>query len=322
MPLARWTSLIKNARWTWDDTISLGQLKHLRVILNEIVPSKSWTLYGTSLLFNNQTNASLGSDGYDNYQAPQEDGKQLFDRRMWVSGSLKFRDIPRVGESIRCTERVSSVRRVGASVFVSISRETRRLEFTEVLRGGTVVDTKETVGDVVTDELRSLVYKWRKDGGEGAVNGKPDPSLTQDGSETNETSPESSAKNSNSIQPETSNTASTIQFSVSTSQVSRFSALSYNIHKIHYDRTYCLSEGLEDVVVSGPMLVNIMLHSFASQYPDTAVESFAYRMSEPCYVDRDLQLTIEPQNKKYEIAVWEGTKKLCNGTVRMAKRDS
>lgn len=296
MSLARWTSQIKNARWTWDDTVSLGQLKHLRTLLNEIIPSKTWTLYGTSLLFNNQTNASLGLDGYDNYQAPQENGKQLFDRRMWVSGSLKFRKTPRIGESLRCIERIQLVRRVGDSVFVAVLRETRKLDFDSEVEGGSVKVGNENTGDVLVSELRSLVYKWRADASENTETKTTESSSTVTQNETN---------------PDT-----TLEFTISASQVSRFSALQYNIHKIHYNCDYCLSEGLSDVIVLGPMLVNIMLHYFALRYPKAAIELFSYRMSEPCYVDRQLRISMENGEKNVEIAVWEGNKKLCNGTAK------
>lgn len=298
MSLARWTSQIKNARWTWDDTVSLGQLKHLRTLLNEIIPSRTWTLYGTSLLFNNQTNASLGLDGYDNYQAPQENGKQLFDRRMWVSGSLKFRNTPRIGESLRCIERVQLVRRVGDSVFVAVLRETRKLDFDSQVEGGSVKVGNERTGDVLISELRSLVYKWRAD-------------VSEKTNETSENSETSSTVASKEPDPDTST-----ELTISASQVSRFSALQYNLHKIHYNRDYCLSEGLSDVIVLGPMLVNIMLHYFALRFPKAAIELFSYRMSEPCYVDRPLRISMENGEKIVEIAVWEGNKKLCNGTAR------
>lgn len=43
------------------------------------------------LLFNNQLNTKLGSDGYDNYQAPvNEQGEQLYLRRMWARGELSL----------------------------------------------------------------------------------------------------------------------------------------------------------------------------------------------------------------------------------------
>lgn len=299
MSLARWTSQIKNARWTWDDTVSLGQLKHLRTLLNEIIPSKTWTLYGTSLLFSNQTNASLGLDGYDNYQAPQENGRQLFDRRMWVSGRLKFRKTPRIGENLRCIERVQLVRRVGDSVFVAVLRETRKLDFDSDVEGASVKVGHENTGDVLVSELRSLVYKWRADVPE------------KTNSEATEATESSSTVASKEFDPEAST-----ELTISASQVSRFSALQYNLHKIHYSRDYSLSEGLSDVIVLGPMLVNIMLHYFALVYPKAAIDLFAYRMSEPCYVDRPLRITMENGEKNVEITVWESHKKLCNGTAR------
>lgn len=282
------------------------------MLLNEIIPSKTWTLYGTSLLFNNQTNASLGSDGYDNYQAPQEHGVQLFDRRMWVSGSLRFRDVPRIGEHLRCVERVLLVRRVGESVFVTILRESRKLDFQSEVQGGTVREVEEAAGSVVVSELRSLVYKWKENLEQPAEKA----SVVEDSIDVNSSMNQGVSSNSLDKLPPAHQQPNSREFSISAPQVSRFSALQYNLHKIHYDRNYCLSEGLSEVIVLGPMLVNVMLHYFALQYPGTAIELFTYRMSEPCYVDRQLKISMAEEAKGTEISVWEGQKKLCNGRVR------
>lgn len=289
MSLARWTSQIKNQKWIWDDTVSLGQLAHLWVLLREIVPAKTSTMYGTSLIFNNQTNANMGLDGYDNYQAPQDAGNQLFERRMWVSGSLKFHEVPMMGQHLRCMEHVLLVRKVGDSVFVTIQRRTRELDLTK----------EENEGEVkrsVVDEVRSLVYKQKAE---------------KEAEKRDFIKDDSISSNSN----ETPDTTHKHHFLISPGQVARFSALSYNLHKIHHDREYCLSEGLEDVVVLGPMLVNVMLHYFASVHPKVNLDSFKYRMSDPCYVNRPLTMTLEDDLGRYELAIWENGRKLCLGTA-------
>lgn len=295
--LARWSHSIKNLRWTWDDTISLGQLNHLKQILLEILPSKTSTMYGTSLIFNNQTNSDLGSDWYDNYQAPQLDGKQLFERRMWVSGSLRFGSIPKIGDHLRCAERVSLVRRVGESVFVTIERETKKLSITQRLSGANWEVTGSEEGESLVSEIRTLVYKQKED----------DQACTVDNGHQN-----------TSKVGQHSSCDKSAEFVISEGQVSRFSALSYNLHKIHHDKNYSKEEGLSDVVVLGPMLVNVMLHYFALEFPAKEIKSFTYRMSEPCYVNRVLRIELRRAIAKdsHEVSVWDNSRNLCHGIVR------
>lgn len=104
-------------------------------------------------------------------------------------------------------------------------------------------------------------------------------------------------------------------FTLSLNDVMRFSSLSYNLHKIHYDVNYCRSENLANVVASGPFLVLIMLHYFASVF-DLKIKSFKYRNSEPCYIDDHLNVLIRQLGgKEYEVYIAREGRKLCGGKV-------
>jgi 3-methylfumaryl-CoA hydratase len=64
----------------------------------------------------------------------------------------------------------------------------------------------------------------------------------------------------------------------------RFSALTYNGHRIHYDAPYCrLVEGYPDLVVHGPYLVHKILESFAVHHPDRCLIEIDYRAMGPVY---------------------------------------
>jgi 3-methylfumaryl-CoA hydratase len=68
----------------------------------------------------------------------------------------------------------------------------------------------------------------------------------------------------------------------------RFSAVTFNGHRIHYDRDYATrSEHYPDVVVHGP-LTAILLAQSASHHLGKPLQSFAYRASSPLFVDQPL----------------------------------
>jgi 3-methylfumaryl-CoA hydratase len=64
----------------------------------------------------------------------------------------------------------------------------------------------------------------------------------------------------------------------------RFSALTYNGHRIHYDRDYATRvEGYPDLVVHGPLLALLALELPRRHAPDRPVRSFDYRLVRPAF---------------------------------------
>lgn len=67
--------------------------------------------------------------------------------------------------------------------------------------------------------------------------------------------------------------------------LARFSALTYNGHRIHYDRPYVTEvEGYPDLVVHGPLLALLALELPRRFAPDRAVDRFSYRLVRPAFV--------------------------------------
>jgi 3-methylfumaryl-CoA hydratase len=74
----------------------------------------------------------------------------------------------------------------------------------------------------------------------------------------------------------------------------RFSAVTYNAHRIHYDRPYATEvEGYPDLVVHGP-LTAVLLASMAERRSGRRARSLSFRASAPLFVDRTLWLTGGP----------------------------
>ncbi len=70
----------------------------------------------------------------------------------------------------------------------------------------------------------------------------------------------------------------------------RFSAVTFNSHRIHYDRDYATSvEGYPGLVVHGP-LTAMLLAASASRHVGKPLRSFAYRAASPFFVDQPVRI--------------------------------
>jgi 3-methylfumaryl-CoA hydratase len=64
----------------------------------------------------------------------------------------------------------------------------------------------------------------------------------------------------------------------------RYSALTFNSHRIHYDLDYCRNqEGYPDLVVHGPLTATLLLDLFYNQFPSEPIKTFEYRGLSPLF---------------------------------------
>ena len=71
----------------------------------------------------------------------------------------------------------------------------------------------------------------------------------------------------------------------------RYSALTFNAHKIHYDAEYCRQvEGIPGVIVSGPFLITILLQWFQSHNEHLAIQSITYKNRAPVFAGEPVSL--------------------------------
>jgi 3-methylfumaryl-CoA hydratase len=64
----------------------------------------------------------------------------------------------------------------------------------------------------------------------------------------------------------------------------RYSAATFNAHRIHYDRPYAVDvEGYPGLVVHGPLTATLLLDIVARERPETAVRSFSFRAVQPLF---------------------------------------
>ncbi|MDR5752409.1 MULTISPECIES: MaoC family dehydratase N-terminal domain-containing protein [unclassified Caballeronia] len=64
----------------------------------------------------------------------------------------------------------------------------------------------------------------------------------------------------------------------------RYSALTFNSHRIHYDRPYAMQdEGYPGLVVHGPLLATLLMEELRSAHPERTVRSFEFKAVSPLF---------------------------------------
>ncbi|WP_419167867.1 FAS1-like dehydratase domain-containing protein [Candidatus Palauibacter sp.] len=81
----------------------------------------------------------------------------------------------------------------------------------------------------------------------------------------------------------------------------RFSALTFNAHRIHYDRDY--ARGVElypDLVVHGP-LTALLLADLATRRSGRSLRSLTFRARRPMFVDRPITIEGDPREREVSL---------------------
>ena len=64
----------------------------------------------------------------------------------------------------------------------------------------------------------------------------------------------------------------------------RYSALTFNAHRIHYDRPYAMQEeGYPGLVVHGPLIATLLIEQLRRAHPRRIVESFEFKAVRPLF---------------------------------------
>lgn len=71
----------------------------------------------------------------------------------------------------------------------------------------------------------------------------------------------------------------------------RYSALTFNAHRIHYDLPYATgTEGYPGLVVQGPLVATLLLDAFARHNPGPEVTRFEFAAKRPIFANQVIQL--------------------------------
>lgn len=74
----------------------------------------------------------------------------------------------------------------------------------------------------------------------------------------------------------------------------RYSALTFNGHRIHYDRRYAESEGYPGLVVHGPLIATLLLDLLRRNMPLANVRRFTFRALSPLFDGQPLDVCGRP----------------------------
>jgi 3-methylfumaryl-CoA hydratase len=210
----------------------------------------------------------LGLDGHPvrgSIPAPPGPGR----RRMWAGGRVHVTGVLRCG--------APATRRTSVLAVTEKQGRSGHLTFT------TVGHQIEQDGTVVVDEEQDIVYR---DAVAPATPEAAGPASARPGGDA-------------SPQPDIPANEDEWEIQVSPSLLFRFSALTYNAHRIHYDRDYCRDvEGYPGLLTHGPLQALAMAEAARADGAGGGVPggdvSFAYRLTSPLFDYQGLVVSAVP----------------------------
>jgi 3-methylfumaryl-CoA hydratase len=85
----------------------------------------------------------------------------------------------------------------------------------------------------------------------------------------------------------------------------RYSALTFNGHRIHYDRSYVTqTEGYPGLVVHGPLIATLLTDLLRRERPDATVAEFSFRAVSPLFDIAPFSVHGEPDREGGGIRLW------------------
>lgn len=212
---------------------------------DELPPGWHWLYFHDAVLC-----SELGVEGHPRlggFMPPVDFGDGAVPRRMWAGGTLTFEAPIHLGDH-------AYKRSVIRSITPKVGRS-GQLCFVEV-------EHEIGVGErCCLREEQTIVYR------EANISGG---SITKRGNPLAGSAP-TDAEFSATYQPDPV-------------MLFRYSALTFNAHRIHYDVDFCRQhEGYPDLVVHGPLTATLLLDLFHWQLPNHHLRSFAFRSLRPLF---------------------------------------
>jgi 3-methylfumaryl-CoA hydratase len=85
----------------------------------------------------------------------------------------------------------------------------------------------------------------------------------------------------------------------------RYSALTFNGHRIHYDRPYATEvEGYPGLVVHGPLLATLLLDLLRRHRPEGRALRFEFKAMRPLFDDAAFRLCGDPVGDGRQVRLW------------------
>lgn len=216
--------------------------------------------------------ADLGQDGHPRRDASS--GSFLppvpLPRRMWASSAVEFLRPLRVGDiAVRCSRvKLITPKQRGSGLLVFIEVEH------EVLSGS----------ELAVRELQTIVYRDASPAGAPPAPPLPGPDT---------------------FDPATWNMVRTL--TPGEPLLFRYSALTFNSHRIHYDEPYATAEeGYRGLVVHGPLTATLLLDLARRELGEQALATFAFRGVSPAICGETLHLALRRVDTGYQLGAFAG----------------
>ena len=85
----------------------------------------------------------------------------------------------------------------------------------------------------------------------------------------------------------------------------RYSALTFNGHRIHYDRSYVTQvEGYPGLIVHGPLIATLLMELLRAQLPARRVASFSFRAVGPLFDIESFSIHGQPDADGLTVQLW------------------
>ena len=85
----------------------------------------------------------------------------------------------------------------------------------------------------------------------------------------------------------------------------RYSALTFNTHRIHYDAPYASAvERYRGLVVHGPLTASLLLQLAASEFGENRLRAFTFRGVSPAIADEPLNLALRKSEDGFELGAF------------------
>jgi 3-methylfumaryl-CoA hydratase len=85
----------------------------------------------------------------------------------------------------------------------------------------------------------------------------------------------------------------------------RYSALTFNAHRIHYDRRYVTEvEGYPGLIVHGPLIATLLVELLRTHMPEAVLTRFAFKAVSPLFDIAPFEVCGKPSSDGKTVALW------------------
>jgi 3-methylfumaryl-CoA hydratase len=170
-----------------------------------------------------------------------------------------------------------------------------QLQWFEPIRIGDSLTRKSTIADVTEKSGRTGTLVFVKVAHQVHANGRPQPVLVESHDIVYRDAPKPADV---APTPKAAPTASAWERRILADEVLlfRYSALTFNGHRIHYDRRYVTEvEGYPGLIVHGPLIATLLLDAMRRQLPDAQLARFEFRAIRPTFDAQPFYVCGAPQ---------------------------